>query len=139
MEENILILTVGLPRSGKSTWSKASGHPVVNPDSIRLALHGNAFIPEAEPMVWAMAKYMVKALFLAGHSRVVLDATNTTIKRRNEWVDASWSRRFKVFDIDALVCRERAIASERLDLLPVIMRMSAQFEPLSGSEKALAL
>lgn len=42
-----LILTIGLPRSGKSTWAKQQGCPVVNPDSIRLALHGKAYIQEA--------------------------------------------------------------------------------------------
>ncbi|KKK82651.1 hypothetical protein LCGC14_2801230, partial [marine sediment metagenome] len=46
-----LILTVGLPRSGKSTWARKQGHPIVNPDSIRLALYGEPFIEEAEPMI----------------------------------------------------------------------------------------
>lgn len=67
-----LLVTVGLPRSGKSTWAKQQGAPVVNPDAIRLALHGQAFLQEAEPLVWVMAKYMVEALFLAGHSTVIL-------------------------------------------------------------------
>jgi predicted kinase len=33
-----LILTVGLPRSGKTTWAKQQGVPMVNRDAIRLAL-----------------------------------------------------------------------------------------------------
>jgi len=36
----ILILTVGLPRSGKSTWAAKKGFPIVSPDAIRLAMHG---------------------------------------------------------------------------------------------------
>ncbi len=32
---NRLILTVGLPRSGKTTWALEQGWPIVNPDSIR--------------------------------------------------------------------------------------------------------
>ena len=80
-----LIAMVGLPRSGKSTWAKKAGHPIVSPDAIRLALHGQRFISEAEPFVWAIAKAMVRALFLAGHSAVILDATNNTRKRRDEW------------------------------------------------------
>ncbi|GAF94425.1 unnamed protein product, partial [marine sediment metagenome] len=67
MTNKKLILTVGLPRSGKTTWARKQGIPMVNPDSIRLALHGKAFIEEAEPMIWTIAKYMVRALFIAGH------------------------------------------------------------------------
>ena len=92
-----LILTVGLPRSGKTTWAKKMNFPIVNPDSIRLALHGNQFITEAEPMVWEIAKYMVKSLFLAGHNTVILDATNTTVKKRKEWLSKEYDCYFKVF------------------------------------------
>ena len=46
-----LILTVGLPRSGKSTWALQQGHPVVNRDGIRKALHGEVYLQPAEDMV----------------------------------------------------------------------------------------
>ena len=80
MHEETLILTVGLPRSGKSIWAKKQGIPIVNPDSIRLALHGKAFILEAEDFVWTIAYTMARALFLAGHETVIIDATNITKK-----------------------------------------------------------
>ena len=89
-----LHLLVGLPRSGKSTYAKTTGHPIVNPDSIRFALHGHAFVKQAESFVWAIAHKMVEALFLAGHSDVVLDATNTTAKRRKEWLSDDWSCKY---------------------------------------------
>lgn len=130
-----LILCVGLPRSGKSTWARASGHPVVNPDSIRLALHGQVFQQEAEPMVWAMAKYMVRALFLAGHEVVILDATNTTKKRRDEWMAAWCVVKYKVFTTTATECAARAIWDSRRDLIPIIERMAAEFEPLDAVEQ----
>ena len=38
-----IIVTVGLPRSGKTTWAREQGYPIVNPDSIRLSLHGKRF------------------------------------------------------------------------------------------------
>ena len=79
-----LTLTVGLPQSGKSTWAMQQGVPVVNPDSIRLAIHGQPFIGDAEPFVWATARTMVNAMFIAGHQHVILDATNTTRKRRDK-------------------------------------------------------
>ena len=126
-----LYLMVGLPRSGKSTITNTMGYPIVNPDSIRLALHGQAFIGDAEPMVWVIAKYMVKSLFLAGHSDVILDATNITKARRDEWKSKKWNRQFVVVDTPKDVCLERANEA----LIPIIERMANEFEPVSDEER----
>src|SRR4051812_30122694 len=108
MEPLTLLVTVGLPRSGKTTWAQSTGHPIVCPDAIRLALHGQRFVPEAEPYVWAIAQTMVMALFLAGHKTVILDATNTTKERRKMWVSRNWMTKFRVFDTDENECIRRA-------------------------------
>ncbi len=122
----ILILTVGLPRSGKSTWSRKQGNPIVNPDSIRLALYGQSFIEDAEPMIWCIAKYMVKALFLAGHNKVILDATNLTKKGRAFWESREWTRQFKFFNASKEECIKRAILDNRRDLLLIIVKMDEE-------------
>ena len=124
----ILILTVGLPRSGKSTWARKQEIPIVNPDSIRLALYGKPFIDEAESMVWCIAKYMVKALFLAGHDKVILDATNLTIKSRNMWKDIMWKRNYVYFDASKDDCIDRAILDNHPHLIGVIIDMNATKE-----------
>ncbi len=129
-----LVCTVGLPRSGKSTWAREQGVPVVNPDAIRLAIHGQPFVASAEPYVWAVAKTMVKALFLAGHTRVILDATNVTRKRRAEWDSPDWNTCFKVFDTPEHECVRRAIEGNHNALVPVVHRMAAQWETLQPDE-----
>lgn len=123
-----LLLTVGLPRSGKSTWAMATGVPVVNPDSIRLALHGQAFFGPAEPMVWAVAHLMVQALFTAGHKTVILDATNITEHRRSDWRSKEWNVGFVCFKTSEEECLRRAVALGQTDLLPVIARMAKAIE-----------
>lgn len=133
--ERILIATVGLPRSGKSTWSHSQTYPTVNPDAIRLALHGQRFAANAEPFVWATAKVMVRALFGAGHKIVILDATNTTRKRRDEWVSKEWGLFFKRIPTDAQTCLQRAIAEKDDEIIDVIHRMEKQFEPLAADEQ----
>lgn len=130
-----LIMTVGLPRSGKSTWAQGIPHPIVNPDSIRLALHGKPFIPSAEGFVWAVAKVMVNALFLAGHDTVTLDATNATRKRRDEWKSKTWTREFRTFDTTKNECRRRAKETNMEFLLPIIDKMHDQFEEVSPDEQ----
>lgn len=126
-----LIITVGLPRAGKSTWALGTGHPVVNPDSIRLALHGLAYEQLAEGFVWAIAKTMVRSLFLSGHKTVVLDATNTTHKRQQDWDEFTAigvKTFYKVFYTLPEVCKTRAIRDNKKILLQVIDRMHEQWE-----------
>lgn len=129
-----LILTVGLPRSGKSTWALQQGVPIVCPDSIRIALHGQAFVRESEPMVWVLAKYMVHALFLSGHETVILDATNLTEKFRKAWESPHWNTAYQLFRTPISDCYERAKASHREDLIPVIWEMALQVEWPESSE-----
>ncbi len=130
----ILVMTCGIPRSGKSSWAITRGIPVVNPDAIRLALHGQPHLKEAEPMVWTMAHYMVESLFLAGHQTVILDATNTTRRRRLEWKSKKWKRVYKVFDTSKEVCIQRAEQDQKDYLIPVINRMNKQFENIQDDE-----
>lgn len=129
MAEKFLIMTIGLPRSGKSTWarqlSQEQGYPIVNPDSIRLAIHGQVYAAQAEPLVWATAKVMVRSLFYAGHNVVILDATNTSRQRRNDWIDPEWNRVFQIFHTPKEECIRRATEGMRPDLISVIERMDA--------------
>jgi predicted kinase len=119
-----LIMPVGLPRSGKSTWARSTGFPMVNPDSIRLSLHGQAFYTPAEAFVWATAHLMVQSLFTAGHQTVILDATNLTERRRAEWRSKDWHCAYVLFPTPEDECIRRALANCQEELIPVIHRMA---------------
>lgn len=118
---------MGLPRSGKSTWARLSGYPMVCPDAIRLAMYESAYIESMEPHVWAIAETTAKAAFIAGHQDVVIDATSTNIKQRDRWV-----RLMRKGMCDHIVfvhvwastedCKSRAVMDGREDLVPVIER-----------------
>jgi predicted kinase len=132
-----LILMVGLPRSGKTTRARQLGHPIVSPDAIRHATHGQRFSYVHEGRVWETARLMVRALFIAGHSTVVLDATNVTRGGRGNWKSDEWTTAFLVVGTDAATCRQRAIDAGDEDILSVIERMSAEWEPLTEDELSL--
>lgn len=85
VSENTLYLTVGLPRSGKSTWAESTGWPIVNRDSIRYAIGGTIRYFEAEDKVNEIERIMIKALFCAGHKKVIVDATHLKQKYIDGW------------------------------------------------------
>lgn len=136
-----LAIMCGLPRSGKSTYAarlrEGQGWTVICPDEVRYALHGRPYFQEAEPFVWAMCETMARALLRNNH-KVLIDATNTTKKRR-----APWLRIAREFDINPLAfvmltspeeCHRRN--KDNLPSLPndVIERMADQFEHIERVE-----
>ena len=137
-EEKVLICTVGLPRSGKSTFCNQhiSSAPIVNPDSVRLAMHGQRFIAETEPFVWATVKVMIKALFRAGHNCVIFDATNTGADLRKNMRSSEYRSVYKVIKEDPEICKQRAIADGMEDLIPIIDRMHEFYDSLTEGEVA---
>lgn len=129
-DQNYLIMTIGLPYSGKTHWVKAQpdNWPIVSPDQIRYAIHGQRYIQEAEPFVWATAKVMVRALFLAGHKSIILDACSVTAARRDDWIDSLWVRKFTVMDVSAEACISRAMAEDDEYIVPIIERMAGYID-----------
>jgi predicted kinase len=140
-----VVLMMGLPRSGKSTKAaqlrKEKGWPIVNRDSIRLAMHGQRYVSEAEPMVKAMAIIMVRALFNAGHDVIVVDETSIKLETRKFWgsgnSDSEWEVKVLHIATSAEVCLERADLTNDERIKNVIIRMNEDFEPLEENEVEL--
>lgn len=134
----VLICMMGLPRSGKSTivgkLRKELGAPIVRRDAIRLALHGQRFKAEAEPMVKSLSLYMIRALFLSGHELVICDETNYSRAARNSLRDPQWDTVFYPVLTSPDICKERAISTGQPDLIPVIDGMFKRYEPLGPDE-----
>lgn len=137
-DKPLLICMCGLPRSGKSTiaknLSRVLGAPIVNQDAIRLALHGQRFTIEAEPMVKAMALYMIKALFLTGHQVVICDETNYSRAARDSRRSEGWDVVFYHVDTPSAVCKARAVKTGQEDLVKVIDEMEARWEPFDPQD-----
>lgn len=82
-----VIMLVGLPGSGKSTWARAwlREHPDyvrVNNDAIRLQLFGERYNPETEGAVRAARIHMVRRALAEGRSVVVDNCNITTVAQR---------------------------------------------------------
>lgn len=138
MAKPLLIATVGLPRSGKTTilrpLAEKLGAPIVKKDDIRLALHGQRYVAESEDFVRAIAKVMIRSLFLSGSKVIIADETHYSKAARRHTEDPAWETRYLEVPTSPDVCKERAIATGQPDLLPVIDEMYSRFEPLGDDE-----
>lgn len=83
-----IIITQGVPASGKSTWAKnfVKGKPdwvIVNRDSIREST-GEYWVPSRESYISDLEQYAVVSA--VNHDlNVVIDATNLNPKTFNKW------------------------------------------------------
>lgn len=139
----ILICTVGLPRSGKSTWVKSHsimhGWPMVSPDAIRISLYGQRFYKGGEKHVWAIVDTMIRSLFTAGHDTIILDSTNILRAHRDQWKSNDWETYFHHVDTNHEICKSRAIETNMPDLVEVIDKMNSIFEPLNDDENKVRI
>ncbi len=131
-----LILTIGLPASGKTTWAedyikKNPEYINVNRDDIRLSFQGRGryakFSKWREEAVTKIAYATAKAAFEAGKSVIVSD-TNLNPDRNTAWKD--FGKKFKAnyreqkfIDVHVGVCVERDGKREHAVGSKVIMGM----------------
>lgn len=114
--------------------SKRLGAPMVNRDSIRLALHGHRYLAKPEPYIKAISRTMIEALFIAGHDIIICDETNYSQAARDALKSPDWTTWWLEVPTSPEVCKERAFATGQPDLIAVIDEMWARREPLSTSD-----
>lgn len=107
----IVHMMVGIPGSGKSTYSKVLnekfGYPVVSTDVVR-TLHPDW----EESLIWPEV-YRLCAEYLSNGQDIIYDATNITPKVRNRFCDEvnkifkDYERIAYFFDVPVEVCIKR--------------------------------
>jgi len=147
---NVLVAVYGLPCSGKSRWARGIrekyGCPIVDVNSIKLAMYKNIYVSDTNVEVLTLAKYMVESLFLAGHKAVVLDACNTTVDDRKVWTGEKYymfrthhtnlyTTYFHYVHSNIANCKEKARAAGHPYLLHFVDEASKTLQGLSSNER----
>jgi predicted kinase len=131
-----LLITRGLPASGKTTFARKlqPGVVRVNRDDLRRMLHGRRlFTPWAEGQVTVVQRTMVETL-LRSRQDVIVDDTNLRTKTVREWAElaARFSAGFEVHDftdvgVDECVRRDATRAEDDRVGEDAIRRMHARY------------
>ncbi len=110
-ERQRIVITVGLPGSGKSTWLARPGVNALSSDAIRLLLTDEITDQSVHSRVFATIRYLLRHRIAIGKPVTYIDATHLTVEERKPYVDIA---RWYGCDLDAVyfnasleVCRER--------------------------------
>jgi predicted kinase len=132
-----IILTIGLPGSGKSTYVNnnvirtRSGHQILCLDDMRLAM-GDIFNRKIENIIIAMHDIMARA-FMERELNMVVDSTNISKKVVECWRELAdeygYNMRGIFFDIPIEECMRRKCGKNKLTK-EVYERMYNQLEEL---------
>ena len=128
-----IVITVGLPGSGKSTYLARLGVNAVSSDEIRRLLADDPRDQTIHARVFAAIRYLIRQRIAIGRPVTYVDATHLKRWERRPYVKLARRYGCKVealyFDVPVEVCIRRNRGRDRLVPEQAIRAMAAQMEP----------
>lgn len=128
-----VIVAVGLPGSGKSTYLAKLGAHAISSDAIRLQLTDDETDQTIHARVFATMRYMLTQRLELGRPVTYIDATNLTPDDRRPFLDLARKYGCEVealfFDIPLAICKARNTSRTRLVPEHVLDQMAAKLLP----------
>lgn len=133
-----IILLVGLPGSGKSTWAAKQGASPLSSDAIRELLADDATDQSIHSAVFATLRYLLRQRIAIGRPVTYIDATHLTPAERRPYAQiAQWygcDLEAVYFDVPLDVCMERNRSRARVVPEEAMQVMAAKLVPPSLDE-----
>jgi predicted kinase len=133
-----VVLTIGLPGSGKSTWYKRRGITPLSSDLLRTILFDNITEQRYQHLVFSTLRSLLRARLIAKMPWNYVDATNLSPHERKQWIKMSKGFGYEVqavfFDVPVEVCMERNRRRERMVPEDVMRRMASKLKPPTFTE-----
>src|SRR5208283_1103013 len=128
-----VVLSIGLPGSGKSTWFKRHNILPLSSDMVRILLFDDATEQRYQDLVFSTLRAMLRARLLAKRPWNYVDATNLSPHERPSWIklanDFGYEAHAVFFDVPPEVCIERNHRRERNVPEDVMQRMATKLRP----------
>jgi predicted kinase len=125
-----VVLSIGLPGSGKSTWFKRHNILPLSSDMVRILLFDDVTEQRYQDLVFSTLRSMLRARLLARRPWNYLDATNLSAHERRSWIklahDFGYETHAVFFDVPPEICIERNRRRERNVPEDVMQRMAAK-------------
>ncbi|HME36783.1 MAG TPA: AAA family ATPase [Candidatus Sulfotelmatobacter sp.] len=136
--KGIVVLAIGLPGSGKSSWFKRHNVAPLSSDMVRSLLFDDVREQRFQDLVFSNLRSMLKARLIAKRPMNYVDATNLTPQERQHWIKLAKDYNYELhaifFDVPLEVCLDRHQRRDRVVPEDVMRRMAAKLKPPTFEE-----
>jgi predicted kinase len=136
--KGVVVLAIGLPGSGKTTWFKRRGVTPLSSDLLRSILFDDITEQRYQGLVFSTLRSLLRARLIARMPWNYVDASNLSAHERRQWIKMAKGFGYEVhavfFDVPVEVCLERNRKRERQVKEDVVQRMAAKLKAPSFEE-----
>lgn len=133
-----IIVVVGLPGSGKTTYLQQRGLPSLSSDAVRKILADDETDQSIHARVFVTLRYLLYHRIAIGRPITYVDATHLTPQERRPYIQMGRLFACPVdalfFDVPLEVCKQRNRARSRVVPDEALERMAARLVPPSPEE-----
>jgi predicted kinase len=133
-----IVVLIGLPGSGKSTYLERMGVTALSSDAVRQLLADDPNDQSMQGRVFATLRYLLRQRLAIGRPVTYLDATHLTPGERRPYIRIAAAYDCEVealfFDVPVEVCLERNRRRDRVVPEEAVHRMAAKLAPPSLKE-----
>jgi predicted kinase len=133
-----VVLTIGLPGSGKTSWFRRRAITPLSSDLLRMMLFDDIAEQRYQDLVFSTLRYLLRARMIARMPWNYVDATNLSPRERRGWIKMAQEFGYEVhavfFDVPVDVCQERNTRRGRIVPEDVMQRMAQKLRPPTFDE-----
>lgn len=127
-----VVLAIGLPGSGKTTWFRRRGVTPLSSDLLRNILFDDVEEQKFSGLVFSTLRSLLRARLIAKMPWNYVDATNLSVHERRQWIKMSKSFGYEVqavfFDVPLEVCLDRNRSRDRMVSEDVMRKMAEKLK-----------